>query len=480
MNPLDFLKYPEYFSIFMIWASGYIFTYNIFHESRMWRDFDSTIKFILALIMGFAIELGIILPLFYFLGNTDVQFFLPAFDKTWMYHWLITGAVSIFFASFKNKELIYRTINFIFFPVLFFVFFLQFWWSSILLAEYSWYYQIIRPLLYYLSLNFLFSIFGIIVSVYFNLFFSAAYETMVPYKRERHAFIRRKESKWNRTFFLWKVDIKTRYERFKKSRKSLVILPLIMVILGSIFPLDSYSHVFTPKIIHYLNPTCFETSHGLVLEVNNIGYDKQPMIKAEYCWRIVYEIYNIASGPYVQLQTVFLSVPKEKQGYISFGNSSLKYDWDALEAIVDNNFKNNVTIRFVDSSSNPVGVLIQYEKGINFNVTLRYWESEDLPSIVIMPYNLTGFEYNTTYDVLMQEFSIVNNGSEKVSLSEIYYDQLAYADVVISSVNVTCGDSILSISEITSARFTINNFEIPPGETRNITINFITKEKIPS
>src|SRR4030042_1903221 len=88
MNPSPFLQYPEYLSLFLIWASGYVFNHILFGKSKSWRSFDSTIKLIFGFISGFAIELCIILPFFYmFVPNA---FLTPpsllAIQKTWMLH----------------------------------------------------------------------------------------------------------------------------------------------------------------------------------------------------------------------------------------------------------------------------------------------------------------------------------------------------------------------------------------------------------
>lgn len=106
MDITDFLQYPQYFSFFMIWASGYIFIYSIFRKSHAWKEFDSTIKVVLAFMAGFAIELCLILPFFYLtnMANLNTPIFLPAFDATWPYHWAVTGFVSIIFLKTRNKE----------------------------------------------------------------------------------------------------------------------------------------------------------------------------------------------------------------------------------------------------------------------------------------------------------------------------------------------------------------------------------------
>lgn len=56
--PIDFLQSPEYFPVFMIWISGYVFTYSVFRKTQAWKDFDSTMKLIVTLIVGFARAVG--------------------------------------------------------------------------------------------------------------------------------------------------------------------------------------------------------------------------------------------------------------------------------------------------------------------------------------------------------------------------------------------------------------------------------------
>jgi len=57
MDPFDFLEYPEYFPIFMFWASGYVLIYCLFGKSNEWKNFDATLKLVFSLREGLSLLL---------------------------------------------------------------------------------------------------------------------------------------------------------------------------------------------------------------------------------------------------------------------------------------------------------------------------------------------------------------------------------------------------------------------------------------
>ena len=75
--PPDFISNPNYLSLFMVWASGYLLAYAVFRKSRIWKDFDSVMKVVVALVLGFAIEIALVFPFFFVLTGGATQSFLP-------------------------------------------------------------------------------------------------------------------------------------------------------------------------------------------------------------------------------------------------------------------------------------------------------------------------------------------------------------------------------------------------------------------
>jgi hypothetical protein len=183
--PTDFLQYPQYFSLIMIWASGYIFAYCVFGKSRAWKEFDSTIKVVAALLVGFAVEFCLILPIFYAwsFANLSTSLFFPAFDATWTYHWILTGFVTVLFLRFRNRETLLKAFNLTFEKVLYYVFFGWLAILFILLIEFfglgfysSFVWAASGYLGSYLLVNMIFAALGILFCLFFKWFATSAYE----------------------------------------------------------------------------------------------------------------------------------------------------------------------------------------------------------------------------------------------------------------------------------------------------------------
>jgi hypothetical protein len=75
----DFVSNPNYLSLFMIWASGYVFAYAVFRKSIMWKDLDSVMKVVIALVLGFSIEITIIFPLFFVISGGHNNYFFQLY-----------------------------------------------------------------------------------------------------------------------------------------------------------------------------------------------------------------------------------------------------------------------------------------------------------------------------------------------------------------------------------------------------------------
>lgn len=191
MEITDLLQ-PQYFPFIMIFASGYIFVYAIFGKTRAWKDFDSTIKFVLAIIAGFGLEFCIVLPLFYMNPSNIANFpiVVPAFEATWVFHWVITGGVAAIF-TISARALNYgeKLVWFILLPLFGLIFYL----FLILLVEYAVSYptsvQISSPLYYYLPVNFIFSFLGVIFCIAFSVFIKRAHEDEMIYGQAGYTYV---------------------------------------------------------------------------------------------------------------------------------------------------------------------------------------------------------------------------------------------------------------------------------------------------
>jgi hypothetical protein len=320
MNITDFLQYPQYFSVFMIWSSGYIFVYSIFRKSRAWKEFDSTIKLVVGFIAGFGVEFCLVLPAFYLvnMANLNTPLLLPAFDQTWMYHWLLTGFVSTLFARVKDREQLLKSLHFVVARWLYFLFFGWFLLFSILVVEYLYVYPnyilLSSPTFFvYLVINWIMSVLGLAFCHFFQFFTEAIYEEEKMYGGRGYIFIAKRPSKLNRRFFLFITNMRNRISRFPKSKWRFVPVLLGVIIISAIIPLDSYLNVFTPRVNYLANVNDPEKLVYVSLGAQFLGYNEKPTVYANFS-RTTCGIYAVTSHSYDRFGVLVTPLPSQCLG----------------------------------------------------------------------------------------------------------------------------------------------------------------------
>jgi hypothetical protein len=239
MEITDLLQ-PQYFPFIMVFASGYIFIYVIFGKTRTWKELDSTLKVVFAIVGGFGVEFCIVLPFFY-LANpsniTDFPIITPALEATWVYHWTLTGGVAAIFTLIKDREKVLRygekLVRLILLPLFLALSYL----FVFLLVEYVRIYsvsvQISSPLFYYLPVNFIFSFLGMCFCLIFSIYVKRTHEEELIYGKGSYTFARRdfanpERERFRRRLFLFRISA-TNFWRSKK--KYAVLIGIITVVM---------------------------------------------------------------------------------------------------------------------------------------------------------------------------------------------------------------------------------------------------------
>ena len=291
MDLTDFLVYPEYFPLLMIGVSGYVFVYSVFHETSAWKKLDSTMKLISAFFMGFAIEMGIVLPFFYLdIRNLQVPLLFPAFEKTWIANIAITGIVSFIFATIKERNKLYKLLRLSFYPLLYWYYLIMLFCNLLFLVEYAYFYPLYLinanfQLINYFFRNIFFSILGWFICYVFAPIIDAVFEETFLYEKRGHIFIGKKPpSKWDRRLFLFKVKVK----EIAQSNKRFVPLLFIVLISASVIPIDTNYHLFTPKVLRYEPPSGFDKKYAISINAMFKGYYKEPSLNID-CLQKTYE-----------------------------------------------------------------------------------------------------------------------------------------------------------------------------------------------
>lgn len=489
MDPSDFLQYPQYFSLFMIWASGYIFVYSIFRKSRAWKELDSTIKVVVALITGFGIEFCLVLPLFYLnMENLNTPLLLPAFDKTWTYNWLITALVAVLFLKVRNREGLLKALHITFAKLLYYMFLGWSLIATIFLVEYSSLYSAyIRAsssvFSFYLGVNLIFAVFGCLFCLFFQLFTESAYEEEKIYGGRGYTFVARKHySKMNRRLFLFCLNARNMISRFLESNWRFVPILIVIMSIAVIIPLDLVFTFFTPKVNSHFDVT---DPHRLVyvsLTAQFRDYNETPIVYINFS-RTTLDMYEIVSSKYDRLGSLTIPLEPQYMGqYVMVGHYRQYYNEPkGLLVISDYSLGNNVTLTPLPTPSDAKTLQINYEKmkGQSFNITLIYWKNIANSSVFVTPSQLRGVYLNATYDVWIQEFKIVNSSEESIYLYEMRYDRLSFSEANRDSVQAFWnGTKIEPITTFeNSLRF--SPFEIKPNQTAAFTIQFLSTNKFP-
>jgi len=279
----------NYFTTFVICASGYALAYTIFWRSRIWKEIDSTLRKLIAIFLGFAIEFGIVMP-FYFLFdfnnaiNNFGAFPFSMFNKTWLIRFILT----IFFVllAVENRSSMLKIADFLFSKI-FFAFFLvcPIVLFSILSGWLAFYPDYIKystsNVFFYLIFGIVFSPLGLYFSLYFSKFIKSAY---LEATRGNDYFYpsRRNEKEWNvkvkRRFFMFKANLKG----FIKTKKGITILIFGLLIPALMVFTDANLGIFTPKVEYINGINANKEFINLSLNISMGPYSNVPNIQTNF------------------------------------------------------------------------------------------------------------------------------------------------------------------------------------------------------
>ena len=438
---------PQYFPFIMIFTSGYIFIYAIFGKTQTWKEFDSTIKFVLAIIAGFGVEFCIVLPLFYLNPNNIANFpiIVPAFEATWVFHWVITGGVAAIFTIAKNRERVLnygeKLVKFILLPLFVVICYLFF----ILLVEYAVSYpisvQISSPLSYYLPVNLIFSFLGASFCFVFSVFIKRAHEEEMIYGQAGYTYIVGRSSnyereRFRRNLFMFRISL----SKFANSRKKYALLLGIVAIMAVVIPIDSYFNIFTPKVVHYSDIAIPDLSRAdLSLEILPHSYGTPsvtPILSRTRC-----DMYEIYPGRFDRLGV--LDIPFDS----TYLNDSIHiwYSFDVINSqpnemivAIPYDLQKVLNTTMYPSTTSPTGIQVDYTrtKGQPFNITFGSWMNANTSSITVLASTPQRTKFNDTYFSWNQTFQITNSYNQSVFPNQFEYLGLDSVEVDHNSIAV--------------------------------------------
>ncbi|MCW4016637.1 MAG: hypothetical protein NWF06_09735 [Candidatus Bathyarchaeota archaeon] len=488
MNPFDFLEYPEYFSLFMIWASGYIFIYCLFGRSREWKNFDATLKLVLSLVAGLGIELCLILPIFYLdINNLGIGLFLPAFEKTWYHHWMLTALVAILFRTIPNKVGFLKVIHFIFSKILFYFFIGWVLVSWILLIEFVGIYPtyVIESTVLglYFAINLLFAMFGFCFCLLFPNYIQNVYDSELLYGGKGYAeIIRREIPSTERRFRLFWASLKNRFIAFSKLRWRFLLPLLLVVFAGSIIPLDDQFHVFTPNVEFSTDiDDVIDPSYFLSIDLSGRGYNVEPHVDVTY-EKIACDLVQINRGIADQLDTLSIKLPSHclRSDVVVKHYQSRAYSPSVLRVVYPEALDDNLTITPIPVNSDPNKLQVQFmtnEKSFNF--TMSYLVNTDLDNVYVYAEKVRGEFFNETHDRWIQEFRIINQNDFDICLQEIGYDMLIFEEVDKDSITLEYNENVIDYVNPVSYLYRNLQLSIGKGQIATVTISFLSTNKFP-
>ncbi len=491
MNPFDFLEYPEYFPIFMFWASGYIFIYCLFGKSREWKNFDTTLKLVLSLIVGLAIEMCIILPFFYLNpNNLQVAPSFPAFERTWTFHWMFTAIVSILVRNAKSKIGLLNFMHFVFSKVLYFFFLAWTLINGILLTEFvNLYPQVIKESTsynVYFALNILFGMFGFVFCLFFPDYIQDLSDEELLYGGSKgYVEVIRREipPTWHRILLYW-ANLKNQILKFSKSRWR-ILPPIVFLLFAlSIIPLDTHFHIFTPSVEFHTNiDDVSEPRFFLSIESFCRGYNLEPSVEITF-EKIAYDMVQINRGTVDQLDVLTIPLPSHcLRSNIDVSNfHSTSYQPNLLRVVIPESLEDIVTITPIPVDSNPNKLQVQFmamsEKSFNF--TMSYLVSTVVDNVYVYPEKVRGEVFNVTHDLWIQEFRIINqNDSFDVFLQDFSYDMLMVEDVDRESITLEYNGAVIDYVNPVSDLFRGLHLYVGKGQTVILTLSYLSTNKFP-
>lgn len=487
----NFFQYPDYFPLFMVWASGYVFAYVVFGKSRVWRDIDSTMKVVVALVTGFAIEFGLILPLFYLSYDNAMStgLFLPAFNKTWIYIGMLTLIVSLL--ALRSRRWMLQIVNYFFSKILYNLFVVLILVFAILILSYIGFYpdyvKVSTSLfLFYLFLNFIFVSVGFVFCMYFQEFTKRAYEEEKIYGDFEYRFPKRRseqEKRVMRSIFIFKVNAKQRIESFLRSKKLLIPLVAIVAITFLIIPLDSSLGIFTPKVNYLSNFGTSKPEYHLFVNLIDNGYGRTPTVEIN-CSNTLTDVILITPQRYSSLDSLNYGLPAYLQGRhanILYSEGGL-FDWATFEAITPFSMKDDLKVASFPTDSDLKGLQVNYSnvQWKSFNITLIYWNQTTINGLFVNAEKPTAIVFNETYNKWTYSFQVVNNNPNYVHLQEVSCTQLFSDGTNMSTIELICNgkavDPIDTFGDTIRAPFSI---WIAGNSAASIQLSFLSKDKFP-
>jgi hypothetical protein len=485
MDITDLLQ-PQYFPFIMIFASGYIFIYTIFGKTQTWKEFDSTIKVVLAIVAGFGVEFCIVLPLFYLDPNNIINFtiIVPAFEATWFYHWAITGGIAGIFTVARNRqsvlkygEKLTRMILLPLFVVLFYLF-------MVLIIEYAIVYsvsvQISSPLYYYLPVNMIFSALGAFFCFFFSIYIKRAYEDEMIYGKSSYTYgIRRDISHFQRSIFLFGISV----NNFVHSKKKYALAIGMLTIIVAVIPIDGYFNVFTPKVAHYSDTTIPDLSRidlsWNILPHNYGAPSVVPILSRTRC-----DVYEICSGRFDRLGV--LDIPFES----TYLNDSIHiwYSFDVLNSqpgemivAIPYDLQQVLNATLIPSTTNPKSLQIDYSRTNRqpFNITFGSWMDANISSVSILASSPQITTFNDTCVNWTQSFRITNNYTQSIYPKQFTYYGLNTPEVDHNSIALYYnGNNILSAANGDTASV-FAGLEIKSNSTVTFEMQFVASKYFP-
>jgi hypothetical protein len=489
MDITTFFQSPDYFPEIMIFASGYILIFSIFGKTKAWKELDSALRVVLALVVGFGVEFCIVLPIFYLnLNNLNtVALFLPAFNATWTYHWAITGIIAVTFALSKNREFVMKNLNIVVLNIMFPFFVTFFVFFAIASIEYnSVYPAYIRnstPFLYYFPINVLFSFLGVIFCYIFSIYLNRAYEDERFYGKSSYSFVlRSKTTHWQTQLFLFNVWLNKKAKQFLHSKKIVFLIIATFIMIGSIIPLDNEFSFFTPKIKSYLHAILpYNVSDGSRVQfswvVSTLGF-APPSVTSVF-WQTRCDTYQFTSGVFDMMGVVTMPFDSDYLGksirttnYFSPANLPI----DGIDLIVPYNLENRVNVTLVPNATNPSGFQVNYAKigKQPFNLTLGRWENVNISSVSNVPLAPQRTRFNDTCVTWKQTFVITNGYSQNIYVSNIQYDSgLNYVDIDQQSFVIYYNGAKLESAKVFGSLIMIYGLAIPSHTSATIELQFV-------
>ncbi len=485
MDITTFLETPDYFSLIMIFASGYLFTFLVWGKTRTWKEFDSTIKVVIALMVAFGIEFGLILPFFYLspFNYSTIGLITPALEATWIIHWGITGTVALIITVANNRELALRYIDALSI-ILFLVFIAMSYVSIIILTEYYLIYPIaivISTVLFnQFPIVFLFSILGIAFCTLFHLYCNKALEEEQLYgKASLNYYVKKEVSKFSQNLFHVTVLINKVYKVLAKKKFFLFFGGL--VIAGLIIPIDNTLNIWTPSVKYETDIHDQNIGNYIDCSLVLIPTRSLPSITTSLA-RIKCDLYTINPGIYDQMNE--LTIPLDTQ----YQNKTIKM-WSSFEP--SNNELNNlvVTIPYKQMNilnpklvpeKNPVAIHLNYGelKEESFNITMFSWEKvDDDASISISNAGTIKTAYNSTHNKWTQTFTLNNNYDDVIHLKTLQYILLEGPDIDRDSIKVTFNGITLPWVGINFNEINFfSNIKVDKSSSATLTIECITNK----